>query len=441
MFELAATLSTAVGGSKLGAPVSTVSAVERLDVALQTLRPVMDIVEQRVDGVQPPSWCEQRGWSGFLSSLDDATLRRCESEGLLAGLEGTPNAPQDLLELARDAHAASELPRVPIGPALPSVIGAVNVQARKRAQLGALLGAIAPMALHAERIVDVGAGRGAFTRLAAAHFGRPALGIERSSERVSTALALAERDPGAHGLARPDFCARDACRQGLELAPQDLAVGLHACGELGDALARAAAAAGCDTALISCCLQKISAPRRVCLSRAARGTSFPRGVLGLTNQSARLVGVEGDLEQMLAAREVRFALHALLRARGVELAAGAEMNGINRRRARGGLRAVADRALALRGLPAATEREIAHHEQRAAVDFGIVRRLSLPRGMLARLVEVTIALDRAACFEEHGAFTEVATLFGSAVSPRNIAVFASREPARLPVRAGGSRRV
>jgi hypothetical protein len=144
------------------------------------------------------------------------------------------------------------------------------------------------------------------------------------------------------------------------------------------------------------------------------------------------MGVEDSLEQTLAARQVRYALAALLRERGVDLSPGAEMRGINRRLAHSGLRAVAERALRQRGLAAASEPELEHHERTAAAGFSKVRRLALPRNMLARLVEVSISPDRAAYLEERGLHTEVATLFDRAVSPRNLSIFASRDESRLP---------
>jgi hypothetical protein len=56
--------------------------------------------------------------------------------------------------------------------------------------------------------------------------------------------------------------------------------------------------------------------------------------------------------------------------------------------------------------------------------------------MLGRLVEIAIVLDRAASLGERGAHVSVATLFERSVSPRNIALFASARPDRLPVIAG-----
>ena len=136
--------------------------------------------------------------------------------------------------------------------------------------------------------------------------------------------------------------------------------------------------------------------------------------------------------QMMQARQARYALRQLLRARGLQVEPGAEMSGINRRRANAGLSEIATRALALRGLAAATAGEIAEHERAASAGYGAVRRLSLPRNLLARSIELAVVLDRAAYLTEHGYAVLVATLFDRAVTPRNISLFASRDARRLP---------
>src|SRR5262249_2630297 len=152
------------------------------------------------------------------------------------------------------------------------------------------------------------------------------------------------------------FAMFDASVEELAFAPSDLAVGLHACGELGDRMVAAAAKAGCDLALISCCLQKISGRTRVSLCRAARsrGLELTRGAPGRPTLPARSAGGEGPLSLAMAPREHRHALLHLLRGRGLALSPGEEMRGINRRRAHEGLSALATRALALRGLGPAT---------------------------------------------------------------------------------------
>jgi len=134
----------------------------------------------------------------------------------------------------------------------------------------------------------------------------------------------------------------------------------------------------------------------------------------------------------MQARQARFALRQLLRARGLEIAPGVEMQGINRRRAHAGLSEIATRSLSQRGLPPPTKAELAHHEREALVHFHAVRRLSLPRNMLARAVELSVVLDRASHLLERGYAVSVATLFERAVTPRNISLFASRDATRLP---------
>jgi hypothetical protein len=186
-------------------------------------------------------------------------------------------------------------------------------------------------------------------------------------------------------------------------------------------------------ALVSCCLQKIEGAARAPLSRAAAGLSLRRETLGLTNLALGPGGVEVSLDTTLAAREARQALRLLLRERGVETAPGEEMRGINRRRAHAGLAAIAAPGQGRRGLPAATEAEIRHHEEEARRRYARTRRLSLPRNMLARPLEIAVVLDRAAALEESGTFrAHVCTLFERSVSPRNVALFASRAPGRLP---------
>lgn len=403
---------------------------ERLASTLATLRPVLDIVEGRVEDVEPPSWCEQRGWSEFLLSLSDADLQRCEAHGLDLCIAELDAAPASLRDLARAVTAAAEPPFFALGDARFEGDGR-QVSIRKRQQLAALLAAIDPMARRSARVVDVGAGRGALTRFCAVRFERTTLGIERSVERLLVATRNAP--PGA----ALEFRTSDVLRDGLDLKPDDLAVGLHACGELGDALTASVAVARCHLALIPCCLQKISAPSRAPLSRAAQGLAFSRGCLGLTNQTAQAEGVETSLERALDARMVRYALSQLLRENGVEVATGEEMRGVNRRRAQRGLSALAARAFSLRGLAPPSAASVARHERSARARFDKIRRLALPRSMLSRLVELSIALDRASVLEERGLHTRVGTLFARSVSPRNLAIFAGPDAMSLPAYAAG----
>ena len=398
---------------------------EHLQRLLAVALPVRDVLEQRIDTPHVPAWCEARGWAPFLLGLQDDTLAQAEAYGLAALLPTLPHAPESLTELARAVTHATALPM--LRGATPLGTEALrSVRFRKRAQLSALLSAVADMAEQAERIVDVGAGSGHFTRLSADLFERDAVGLEHNPARVESARKRAQTS------ARASFVSVDA-REALGLTAHDLAIGLHACGELGDKLIAAAAAAQCDLALVSCCLQKISTPERTPLSRAVvTHATLRREHLGLTNLTAQPQGVEASIDVTIAARQTRYALGQLLRARGVVLEPGAEMSGITRRRANAGLAVVAQQGLALRDLPPPSDAELAHHRTLAEQHYAVIRRLSLPRSMLARLIEVLVSLDRAAHLEEQGLNVQVATLFERAVSPRNIGIFASQSGQRLP---------
>jgi hypothetical protein len=211
-----------------------------------------------------------------------------------------------------------------------------------------------------------------------------------------------------------------------------LAVGLHACGELGDRLVVAAARACCDVALVSCCLQKTSAPRRLPLSREAAGLDLRKSALGLTNLTPREDGVEASMGDNVRAREARLALRYLLRTRGLEVSAGEEMRGVNRRRAQAGFSELAAHALALRQLPSASATELRSCADAARRDHAVIRRLSLPRSLLARLVELAVVRDRATLLEECGQAVIVAQLFEQQLTPRNTVLFASTSPDHLP---------
>jgi len=161
-----------------------------------------------------------------------------------------------------------------------------------------------------------------------------------------------------------------------------------------------------------------------------------KDTLGLSNLTSQAVGVESSIEDTLRARQTRHALWLLLRARGLDIPPGAEMQGVNRRQAHAGLAVIAERSLAHHALSPASPSELAAFELAGELQFNAIRRLSLPRDMLARTIELSVILDRAARLEESGYAVRVATIFERAVTPRNISLFASKDGARLPTVQG-----
>jgi SAM-dependent methyltransferase len=350
-------------------------------------------------------------------------VARCESLGLPASPD-VRDAPASLLAVCEEVRACTAVPRLLPETTAPEVLDAVG--ARKRWQIQALLDAASELCRDASRIVEVGAGRGHLTRVAAHRFEREALGIERDAGRVARAIELAAR----HGVGAARFVAADALAGDLPLAAGDLALGLHACGEIGDHLVVGAARAGCHLALVACCAQKMRAKDRAPLSSTAAGRRVPasRQTLGLANLGGGAHGIEAPVAASMAAREARWSLRWLLAERGVQTMPGEEMRGVNRRRARGGLEVLVRLALEARRLPPATVAELARCRLEGRREFALVRRLALPRNMLGRALEVFLMLDRAQHLVERGYRVRAGELFATSRSPRNLAVVA-RAPA------------
>jgi hypothetical protein len=417
----------------------TSSASDRLREALGVLTPVLDVVRVPVEDAEPPAWCDQRGWGEFLLSLTEHELRACEEHGLEVGLRDVASAPRELLALARAVRRATTLPRLRASALTLPPAALRGVPARKREQLAALLGVAEPLAVCAARVVDVGAGSGHLARLSAELFQRETLALEREALRLRTAQRRTQQRARNVGALAVRFAAADVGPEGLELERTDLAVGLHACGELGDRLVLAAAAARCDLLLCSCCFQKITSPERVMISRTGGSVALKKAVLGLGNLTSQASGVEASLGENLRGRQARLALRRLLQARGLAVAAGEEMRGVNRRRAHAGFSELARTVLAARRLPPPTPAELRFHADDAAREHAAIRRLSLPRNLLARLVEVTVVLDRAALLEEAGQHVLVAELFEQRITPRNTALLATAHASRLRSLSGSGR--
>ncbi len=382
-----------------------------------------DVVLGRAVGSAEPAWCVARGWGVFLRSLPDGATAAAERDGLLA-LARVEGAPPSLVAFARDVARACDVAPLPARGLERGAPGRRESE-RKAAQVAAFAGACAPLARACARVVDVGSGHGHLTRRLAEAFARPALGLERDARRVAVATSLAA---GA-GAGAAAFETVDVVREGLALRAGDLAVGLHACGELGDLAVDAAAAAGASVALVSCCLQKMRAPAWV--ARACppgvdpARLAWPREVLGLSNLAPRAEGVEAPLEQNLRARQNRHALGWLLRERGLSPAPGEELAGVNRRRAHAPLAEFVAFALARRGLAPPSATELGRAAEAGAASYALARRYELPRTTLGRLVEAFVLYDRARALEARGYAVEAGVLFDADLSPRNLALLAA----------------
>lgn len=387
-------------------------------VAAELIRDNRDVLDARPGTGAAPEPLVARGWASFLESIDDDLLDAFEVQGLDAAWPA--RAPRSLVDLTEQARAACELPMLIEGERRGPLRR--REKPRKRAQVDAFAELVVPLCAGAARVVDVGSGHGHLTRELAERVPLPVVGLERDEELATRARALPS-------TATPAFAITDVVRDGLALSRGDCVVGLHACGELGDVMVERAAAAGARIALVGCCLQKRRATSR--RSMCAQGEleaplDLPRRMLGLSNLVARDGGVEATRAQNLAARERRLALNRLLSAGREPLRLGAEIDGLNRRAAHDALPVLVARAFAVRGLPAPPSTAIDEAARWARVQSALARRLSLPRALLARVLEVFVLLDRARYLEERGYDVRAGVLFDAAVSARNLALVADR---------------
>jgi SAM-dependent methyltransferase len=406
----------------------------RWEAAAQLLARHRDVLEGRPGERDAPAALVARGWAPYLLTLDDAALEALEVDGYDASWPGV--APASLVALAAEARAVCAIPALgsPSGSALSAIASARGSALpgtarrretpRKRAQIDAFARLVLPLSAHATRVVDVGSGHGHLTRDIAERIAVPVVGLERDA-------ALADRARTLSPSASVEFAVTDVLHDGLVFSPGDCVIALHACGELGDATVESVARCGASLALVGCCLQKRRASSRhpLCAMGAfGEALDLPKSVLGLSNLTARDDGVEATRSENLAARERRLALHRLLTAALGELRFGAEIEGVNRRAAQRDLASLVARAFAVRRLPAPPAAAVDEAARWAALQHARTRRLSLPRAMLARALEVFVLLDRARYLEERGLEVAVGPIFPASVSARNLAVIARLRP-------------
>ena len=392
---------------------------ERWEMLAAAIACYRDVLYGRAVDETLPAALVTRGFAGPLLSLSDAELRELE----IAGSEGTMPArfPPELFTLQALAKGLCDVPALASSAPVTRRLRRLETP-RKRAQVEALSQITMPLVRAARRVVDVGSGHGHLAREVAARIERPVVGLERDAAISAKARLLPHWD-------RLSFEEIDVLSDGLALSEGDCALGLHACGELGDALAVAVAERAESLALVGCCLQKQRAEVRMPLMGArpgARDVALPKALLGLSNFTPREQGVEATREENIAARERRHALHALLTAYAGPLRFGAEMDGLNRRAAHDDLPLMVARAFARRGLPAPSSRSIEDAARLAKALHDQLRRLTLPRILLGRVLEMFVLVDRGLYLERAGFNVVIGTAFPKEVSARNLTLLAQR---------------
>ncbi len=392
----------------------------RWDALAGALARYRDVLDGRVLDETVPDPLRTRGWAESLLALSEDELVAME----IAGCDGAPHErfPPTLVELQRAAAELCTVPALLHTPEPPRRRLRRLETPRKRAQVDALSHLTLPFARDAARVVEVGSGHGHLAREVAEQIEVPVVGLERNAAISAKAQRLASSG-------RLSFVEVDVLRDGLDLKEGDCALGLHACGELGDALVVGVAERAESLVLVGCCLQKQRPEVRLPLNAAragARGVSLPKSLLGLSNFTPREQGVEATRAENVAAFERRLALHALLSAAAGPLRFGVEMDGLNRRAAHGELVAMVERAFGLRGLPIPPRQAIDDAQRAANRLHGRIRRLSLPRTLLGRVLEMFVFVDRALHLQSAGFDVTIGTAFPKEISARNLTLLARR---------------
>ncbi len=403
---------------------------DRWDAAARLVADGRDLLDERPGGfgAGSPRALALRGWESFLLSLDDRELDAIEIGGTAA--PWPQRAPETFRAFVLRVQAVCDLPALSAAGGSPTRARRGETP-RKRAQIDAFARLVSPIASRAARVVDVGSGHGHLTRDLAERIGLPVVGLERDDALAGVAR---RRSSGAS----PTFNTTDVLRDGLALSEGDCVVGLHACGELGDAMVTGVASSpGSTLALVGCCLQKRRqlSRRPLCDAPGHAGLEdaldLPRSLLGLSNLVAGDDGVEASRADNLLGRERRLALHRLLSSE-TSLRLGTEIEGLNRRAAQRSLSDLVARAFATRGRRPPSGEAIDDAAAWARAEHARSRRLSVPRALLARALEVYVLCDRAAYLEGRGLEVAVGVIFPSSVSPRNLALIAW--PPGAPVR-------
>ena len=390
------------------------SCADRFARATALLHETRDIVSER-PGSEEPAWVKARSWGPFLSGMGEARLDALERTGLAEAADTLADAPAELRALAVEIRLVTAFAAAFGGDG--EAVDARRASVRKRSQVAAFAELVRPLLPGVGRVIDVGSGHGHLTRHLARQLDVPVEGWEIDEARVAVATSL----PSAETTTFRGVDVRDALG---ELGPDDLVIGLHACGELADNAVHAAARAGASVAIVGCCLQKRRGDR---LPTSRVGASpLSREVLGLGNVALGERGVEEPLRVRLRSRENRIALRLVLEASGVPTLPGEEMRGLNRRRAVGSLEDLVAACFAVRGLSPPSPGLLATQAASAGEIHARRRRWDLPRTMLGRLIEVWVAADRAAALAEIGHEADVRLAFDATESPRNLIVIAHR---------------
>ncbi|RKH72967.1 methyltransferase [Corallococcus aberystwythensis] len=397
----------------------------RLEALTQQLLPWAPLWSRSILQGWPGSgaaWPED--WLAYARSLDEAGERQLD-QGALAGVP-----PPSLAALL---GALQELTALPWHEGLHALTVAQTqgLSAKKTHELERVLALLAPRTRFIHQAVDIGGGMGHLARLCARTFGWTFHSIDRDAALQDKGRRWLTKtpSPGGDTLCFIQASVEDGIQPGIDPLFSGLdraSIGLHTCGPLALTQIRKSQGAG-FVLNIGCCYDKLEAPRDYPVSRfgGAHPLPFTPHALALTTRG-RHHKTEAEFTRMKRVYAWRFAFDLLTRQRFPER--GFVRAGDAPRALYDGYFAVyaRDRLERLGLEPGMTDAELEAFEVSVRTETRDLLLCHLLRDRFARALEVVLVLDRAILLEELGFQVELLQLFDPRLSPRNLAIIASR---------------
>ncbi|NNC07424.1 methyltransferase [Corallococcus exiguus] len=397
----------------------------RLEALTHQLRPWSPLWSRSILQGWPGSGAAfPEDWLAYARSHDEAGERQLD-QGVLVG------APPP--SLAALVGALQELTALPWHQGAHPLTSAQTqgLSTKKTHELERVLALLTPRTRFIHQAVDIGGGMGHLARLCARTFGWTFHSIDRDAALQDKGrrwltktrplgddtlhFIQASVEDGHQPVIDPLFSGRDRA-----------SIGLHTCGPLALTQIRKSQGAG-FVLNVGCCYDKLEAPRDYPVSRfgSAHPLPFTPHALALTTRG-RHHKTEVEFARMKQVYAWRFAFDLLSRRRFPER--GFVRAGDAPRTLYDGPFALYARdRLARLGLePGMTDAELDAFEVSVRAETRDLLLCHLLRDRFARALEVVLLLDRALLLEELGFQVELLQLFDPRLSPRNLALIASR---------------
>ena len=398
---------------------------DRLSALTDVLRPWSPLWSRSILQNWPESGAAfPEDWLSYAESLDEEGERRLDA----GELPGEPPASLHSLVLA-----LGELTALPWheGAHRLTIADAQGLNAKKAHEIERVLSLLAPRTKEIRTAVDIGGGMGHLARLCVKTFGWTFHSIDRDRALQEKGRDWLRR---ARTLPREKLCFIHAS---VEDGPQDdvdplltgrerVSIGLHTCGSLALTQLRKSQRAGLLLNL-GCCYDQMDPARDYPVSHHGRAHALPltpRALFLATRGRHHKTPAEFALMKRVHAH--RFAL-ALLMGRTLPALGFVSVGDAPRALYAGSFAAYArDRLERLRLEVDLTDAALSAFEASARPETRRLFLCHLLRDRFARALEVVILLDRALLLEERGFQVELLQVFEPSLSPRNIALLASR---------------